>query len=217
MENNFTNQGFDFNAYNEKLKRTMGPGLYNVQTPSNDCAPCKRDIPADPSIRYQKYGNSTCPVGQSIKDDSELRGLNYKNSKCNDNYYTPGSYSTEGLCSVPGKQGARDCGFTPQESTRISNPVCNLHGTGINRWNWLCFEPQDHALENFRREGTDVRTLFKDNHTPCLEKQVDQNHFLPPMENNKFDPSYKMSTNSDLDTLSNRYSYGLTPQTKCVK
>tara|TARA_Y100000389_G_scaffold204261_1_gene255937 strand:+ start:1971 stop:2624 length:654 start_codon:yes stop_codon:yes gene_type:complete len=217
MENNFTRQGFDSCAYDEKLKRTMGPGLYQVQVPSNDIFPCKRDIPADPSIRYQQYGYSTCPAGQAIDDETELMGLNYKNSKCNNQYYQPGSYSKEGFCSVPSKVGARDCGYNPQESTRISNPPCNLHGTGINRWNWLCFEPQDHAIERFSREGTDVRTLFKDNHVPCLEKLVDESPLLPPIENNKFDPSYKVPTNNDLDTISNRYPYGLTPGSKCVK
>lgn len=210
-----TYQGYDLCAYDEKLKRTMGPGLYHVQTPSNDCMSCKRDIPADPSIRYQKYGYSTVPSGKTIDDETELKGLNYKNSKCNDNFYYPGSYSVEGF--IDGKVGARDCGYNPQESTRISNPACNLHGTGINRWAWLCYDPQENAIEGFRREGTDVRTLFKDNHTPCLEKLVDQNQFLPPKENNNFDPSYKVPKDTGLNNLANRYYYGLTPGSKCVK
>jgi hypothetical protein len=220
MENNFTNQNYDFCAYDEKLRRTMAPGLYNIQTPSNDCNSCYQDIPADPNIRYQKYGNSKCPQGNAIDDESELKGINYKNSKCNDKFYLPGSYTTNSSCNVKGVLNARDCGFQPQESTRLSNPVCNLHGTGINRWNWLCFEPQEHAIQEFSREGTDVKTLFKDNHKPCLDNIIDQNQFMPFEKNNSFDPSYKVPTDNNLNTLSNRYPYGFNSgpaASKCIK
>lgn len=213
-ENNFTNQSFDFCAYDEKLKRTMYSGLYQVQTPSNDCMSCKQGVPSDPSLRYQRYGYSSCPNGTSIDDESELRGINYKNSKCNDNYYYPGKYSSNGICNV---KGTTTCAFNPQESTRLSNPACNLHGTGINRWNWLCFDPQEHAIQEFEREGTNVRMLFKDNHTPCLEKMMDQTMMLPPKENDTFDPSYKIPKNNELNTLSNHYTYGLKPNARCGK
>lgn len=213
---NLTRQNYDGCSYEEKLKRTMGPGFYQTNKLSNDFQMCQRDVPADPSLRYQKFGYSTCVQGQTIDDESELRRLNYKNSKCNEDSYNPGSYIANGLCSVDGKVGVRDCGSNPQESTRLSNPPCNLHGTGINRWNWLCFDPQEHVLERFNREATDSKVLFKDNHVPCLEKLMDQQGLLPPEENNSFDPSWKLSKENGLNKLENKYTYGLTPQTKCV-
>jgi len=82
---------YDECTYKEKLKRTVGPGLYNLNVPYNDCADCSKDIPADPSLRYQKWGPNTCTMKESIDDSSELLGLNYKLSKCNADEYLPGT------------------------------------------------------------------------------------------------------------------------------
>ena len=38
----------------------------------------------------------------------------------------------------------KDC-YIPAEDTRLSNPSCNLRGTGWNRWEWLCLNPQDRV------------------------------------------------------------------------
>ena len=35
-----------------------------------------------------------------------------------------------------------ECGI-PAEDTRLSNPPCNLRGTGINRWEYLDRNPQE--------------------------------------------------------------------------
>ena len=36
----------------------------------------------------------------------------------------------------------QDCHLN-SEPTKLSNPPCNLRGTGWNRWEWLCQNPQD--------------------------------------------------------------------------
>ena len=41
-----------------------------------------------------------------------------------------------------------DC-FTSSEDTRLSNPPSTLRGTGINRWEWLCKNPQTDIEEPF--------------------------------------------------------------------
>lgn len=183
--NSLTN---DSCSYEEQLRRSVGPGMYMLDTPSNDRLACSQDIPADPSLRYQSYGPNTCVPGHSIDDSSELERLNYKNSKCSSDYYVPGKYSNKGLCGVPGKTPARAC-MAPQESTRLSNPPCNLHGTGWNRWEWLCFNPQDKALIPFEW-NVNATMLMKDNHVPCLEQPMDQSDALP--KSTAYDPSYSM-------------------------
>jgi len=167
-------------AYNEQLKRSIGPGMYMLNTPANDCGneSCERDIPADPYIRYQSYGPGACPPGKAIDDGSELLGLNYKSTKCAADEYMPGKYSTRGKCAPSGTSGARSC-MAPVESTRLSNPPCSLRATGWNRWEWLCWNPQDRALIPFEW-NTSYRTVVKDNHTPLIENPLDQSVFEPP-------------------------------------
>jgi len=173
-------------SYEEKLRRSVGPGMYMLGTPANDGLACSQDIPADPYLRYQTYGPNTCMPGFAVDDSSELEGLPYKNSKCSADAYVPGKYSSKGLCGVPGNTNPRACA-APQESTRLSNPPCTLHGTGWNRWEWLCYNPQDKALIPFEW-NVDANMLMRDNHKPCLEKPLDQSQLLPSAKD--MDPSY---------------------------
>lgn len=165
-------------AYDEKLRRSVGPGMYMLGTPANDCGiECTRDIPADPFLRYQGWGPNTCAPGSAVDDGSELRGLNYKASKCSADSYTPGKYSAQGTCFAKGTTDPRAC-TAPTEPTRISNPPCTLRSTGWNRWEWLCFDPQERALIPFEW-NVSYRRVVKDNHTPILEQPLDQSAFIP--------------------------------------
>ena len=64
------------------------------------------------------------------------------------------------------------------ENTRISNPSCNLRGTGWNRWEWLCENPQERVLMPFDTNISN-RLVVKDNHRPVIPKLIDQNPILP--------------------------------------
>ena len=165
-------------SYEEKLRQTTGPGMYSLATPYNDYGkPCKTDIPADPYVRYQKFGPNACAPGKAIDDSSELEGLNYKTTKCSNDQYMPGKYSVTGVCAASGKSNPRAC-LPPTEDTRLSNPPCTLHSTGWNRWEWLCWNPQDRALIPFEW-NTSYRIVAKDNFTPCFETPLDQSSFYP--------------------------------------
>jgi len=173
-----TYQSADLCSYGEKLKRSVGPGVYYLGTPSSDSGPaCNRDIPADPSLRFQAYGPNACPPGKAVDDGSELLGLRYKNTKCSTDEYLPGKYNSRGACGPAANSEPRAC-MAPQESTRLSNPPCTLHSTGWNRWEPLCWNPQDRALIPFEW-NTSYRIIAKDNHTPCIETPMDQNGFMP--------------------------------------
>ena len=177
-----TRLNYDSCSYKEKLRRTVGPGLYQLDSPANDCIECYQDVPADPSLRYQSYGHNTCSMKKAVDDSSELLGLNYKNTKCNNQEYMPGKYVKTG-CEITGNTEPREC-MVPREDTRLSNPPCTLKETGINRWEWICYDPQDKAIEEFDRIPVNYRMVAKDNHVPCIEKPMDQSVFFPNSKQN---------------------------------
>ena len=172
-----TRLNYDSCSYKEKLRRTVGPGLYQLETPYNDCLDCSQDVPADPSLRYQKYGQNMCSMKKSVDDSSELLGLNYKNTKCNAEQFVPGNYEKSG-CFIRGTTDPRQC-TAPREDTRLSNPPCTLKETGINRWEWLCYDPQERAIEAFDRVPVNYRMVAKHNHVPLIETPMDQDGFYP--------------------------------------
>jgi hypothetical protein len=161
-------------SYQEKLKRSIGPGMYMLGTPANDCAPCGKDIPNDPHLRWQSWGPGFCEPGSTVDTGSELRGLNYRNTKCASEQYLPGKYTPKqgGVCAPAGKYPIRGCA-TPTESTRLSNPPCTLRATGWNRWEWLCYDPQDKAVVPFDYLVSN-RIMVKDNHVPCIPNPQNQ-------------------------------------------
>lgn len=174
-------------SYTEKLKRTIGPGLYSLNTPYNDCSDCD-NLPSDPALQFQKYGPKTCTMKSAVDDSSELLGINYKNSKCNADLYAPGKYTATGGCEINSSKDPRKCNV-PREDTRISNPASRLRGTGINRWEWLPYDPQLRALEEFDRVPVNYRMTAKDNHVPIIDTPQDQSTFLP---------SYKAEPQEDI-------------------
>ena len=202
-----TRLNYDSCSYKEKLRRTVGPGLYQLESPYNDCRDCSQDIPADPSLRYQAYGQSTCNMKKAVDDSSELLGLNYRNTKCNAEEYIPGKYEKTG-CDIRGNTNPRAC-MAPREDTRLSNPPCTLKETGINRWEWLCFDPQERAIEGFDRIPVNYRMVAKDNHVPCIEQPADQSMFQPGNSKasmNKLDDWKKCNKDNKLYTPG--YPYG---------
>ena len=172
-------EGRDYCSYQDKLTRTIAPGMYQLNTPANDDGPCGRDIPANPHLRWQSWGPGFCEQGSTVDASSELLGLNYKQSKCPSKQYTPGAYSPTqpGVCNAAGIQDPRKC-TAPTEATRLSNPPCTLRGTGINRWEWLCYDPQDKAVVPFDYLVSN-RIMIKDNHAPVIEKVEDQTNAVP--------------------------------------
>lgn len=176
-----TSLGADACTYQEKLRRSIGPGMYMLGTPGADCKErCSKDVPADPFIRYQAWGPGTCVPGSAVDDGSELLGLNYKASKCSTDTYLPGKYNIQGQCyaGARGRSTSPRACMAPTESTRLSNPPCTLRATGWNRWEWLCWDPQERAIIPFDW-NVSYRIVSKDNHVPCLERPLDQSGFIP--------------------------------------
>lgn len=174
----FNRLRYDTGAYEHRLYESVGPGVYQTAVPKPDCdGVCVSD---DPRIRLQR----PCDAAQTVDVGSDLEGITRRATKCPAEQYLPGrgpSAPTCGLGGGLGHHGFAAKGGAPlgrcmptEEDTRLSNPPCTLRGTGINRFDPLCWNPQDRALEPWRyRDGTAYRVVVKDNHRPCLPSQED--------------------------------------------
>ena len=76
------------------------------------------------------------------------------------------------------KNHFKECVMPTREDTRLSNPPSTLRGTGWNRWEWLCLNPQERVLEPF---DFNIQTTLvaRDNHRPSLPRPVDQTLAFP--------------------------------------
>lgn len=162
----FTRNRYDVQDYNRDLYQTIRPGHFRTNLPRNDCEGCLNPNPAhNASFGGSIYANNLMDV------DSELMGLNVKNTKCPENKFNPEKANKE--FRENNKTKYDDCPNFVGESTRLSNPGCTLRGTGWNRWEWLCQNPQDKAIVPFNIElNTSIMT--KDDHRPCIPMPVDQ-------------------------------------------
>ncbi len=191
----FNRLPYDTCAYQQVLTETIGPGVYQLTTPPNSCQPCHT---FDPYVRLQSQGASLSRNTPLIDVDSEMMGITRNLTECPERKYIPSSDAAK-LCGahigggVKCQKSAKLCVdhsknpikttncFKHTEDTRLSNPPCTLRGTGWNRWEWLCRNPQDRVETPFDFEISS-RTLAKDNHRPCVPKPLDQ-HLVYPTPN----------------------------------
>jgi hypothetical protein len=195
----FNRLNYDTCTYKQILAESISPGDYLVNTPKIACEPCYQ---SNPSIRLQNIGNSISKTQYLIDIDSELIGITRKNSNCPSKKYIAECKNCKCLSGEPCGQGVttlceectkelkngkrcgdedlydyKDCHFMTDES-RLSNPPCNLRGTGWNRWEWLCLNPQERVEIPFDW-NINNRLVVKDNHRPCIPKPIDVERSLP--------------------------------------
>lgn len=172
---------YDNCSYEQVLGESLGPGFYQLTTPPNTCNPCHS---TDPRIRLQSTGVSLNQNTNLVDIDSELLGITRNFSNCNKRQFNPNDkcLNNSKLCIESEKTPIEfnDC-FKHTEDTRLSNPPCNLRGTGWNRWEWLCKNPQENIEEPFD-SLIDSRTLSKINHRPCIPKPIDQFNVYPDVK-----------------------------------
>ena len=184
---------YDLCSYKYELAQSIGEGVYQLTRPDNACKPC---ISANPWLMPQTQGVSISRNTSLIDIDSELIGISRNLSGCPDRKYIPDNTAsfqcgaqtgnvrgpscrpTDKLC-IDNTQviDAKDCGLWT-EDTRLSNPPCTLRGTGWNRWEWLCRNPQDRVVEPFDFQ-INTKIVSKDNHRPYLPTPFGQFNVYP--------------------------------------
>ena len=138
---------------------SMGPGLYRLE---DSKLKNKISYPWAPNVQLQKRGGSV--MEQNFIDvESEIHRLNRPLSNNPSLQYQPLDESnTYDMIQF------EDGGPPAEESTRLSNNAFLLKGVGINRFDWLPFDPQKNSIEPFRRLGENSVLFTLDRHeTDC--------------------------------------------------
>ena len=182
----YTGLNYDKKAYERSLKESKGVGSYFLQTPcvKTQCLPLAGE-------HVQKFGVSIDKTQPLIDIDSELMGLNRQHTKVWDEKYQPCCKSECNESGYPCGQGVIDSCRSKNENlthfpdcrsftdyTRLSQPICTMRGLGINRWEWLCLDPQERVLIPFDH-NINNRIVVKDNHRPLIPTPLDQKAGLP--------------------------------------
>jgi hypothetical protein len=163
----FSRAIYDKCAYEDRLESTAGPGAYKLSTPTVE--PCLQSIP---EFGTAAAGGHRGARQELVDIDSELMGINVAYSRCK----RPFSQAMHAPVKF------RDCATETTQSSRLNNPPCTLRCNGVNRFHLLHHDPQQRSLELPFLARTSSRTVFKDNHRPCLEQPLDATSALPPLD-----------------------------------
>lgn len=181
---------YDAGAYACEVKQSVGPGHYVLAALAPHCDAC---LPGDPRAQPgMGLSGATCRAGGGaggvpwIDVESDLHNLPRRATRAacgGGGGEAAGPYHPEQGRRLASACGAGavlpDCAGLPVEDTRLNNPPCTLRGTGWNRWEWLCQDPQDTALLPFD-VGVDTALVAKDNHRPALPCPISAAPLLPP-------------------------------------
>ena len=200
----FNRLNYDSCSYKQEISESVGPGEYQLGTPNISCVDC---FAVDPQLIMQRSGNSVSKDMPMIDVDSELLNLNRKLTNCSQKEFIPKFDKDGNIDNSIEQVHFENCNIPTRENTRLSNPACNLRGTGINRFEWLCNDPQERVLMPFETNVSN-RLVVKDNHRPILAKPIDQSIFFPTDNNEPIKvniakaPSVPISTGVNLQTSS---------------
>lgn len=167
-----TSIGSDKCAYVHDLSASMGPGQYMV---NGDVREQSLLFSTNPHVKTTH--RPAFAYGQEWVDvESDLTHRTKSLTHCPEKKHAPNRVP-EALKRATAFQ---DTSVLHTEDTKLSNPPCTLKGKGINRWEWLCEDPQLSAIEPFDRLcGISNRNIAKDRHTPCIPSLTDQLQALP--------------------------------------
>ena len=163
----FANLSYDPCAYNKSLEESLAVGKYLLDKDAT--IPSLNAFPTSPYVRLDKSGVATCTTMPMIDVDSRLMGLDRIASKC------PSSQFDD--CKAAPLPDWSDDFLSPEE-TKMSNPPCTLRGTGWNRWEWLCTDPQEKAIMGFET-NIQNKLVVRDNHRPCVPTPISQEDVHP--------------------------------------
>ena len=170
---------FDNDTYATSLRQSVGPGNYMFDTVKPHCGAC---LPLDPRINVGTSGASLCS-GNLVDVESELHNIGRRATLSPAGMYR-GDGGPPSVCPAVGGANARlqpfaTCSALSAVDTRLANPPCTLRGTGWNRWEWLCRDPQERVLLPFDAY-IDTSLVVKDNHRPSVARPLDPTLAMPP-------------------------------------
>ena len=156
---------------------SMGPGMYRLE---DTLVRNKISYPWAPNVQLQKAGGSVMDAN-FIDVESDLNNITRPLSNNPSLKYSPLDESKSfGMLKF------EDGGPPAEDSTRLTNNAFELKGVGINRFDFLPFDPQKNSIEPFRRIGENTILGVLDKHeTECkydLKQNVDVSPDTKPLD-----------------------------------
>lgn len=168
---NWTRNRADDCHISDDTRITTGPGRYTLEAPNGYC---NATFAPEPTVRQQKWGNAQVSNYGKTDVESDLFNLNRGTSKAVCGQYDP----NDNRMNSSEKMNAEEASF-PQTFARLNDPPCTLRGSGWNRFEWLCQNPQENVMIPFDWY-IPGRILHKDAHRPCIPTPLNPNPALPP-------------------------------------
>jgi hypothetical protein len=151
-DRSMTRYKHDLNKMVENNEISTGPGRWALGVPN---AYGNAVFAPDPTVRQQKWGASHDMSSTKTDVESDLRNLGRPTTRSACGQWDP---------TAPGAQrqltAMPEADF-PMTHGRLVDPPCTLRGSGWNRWEWLCQNPQENAMIPFEW-GVDSRHAVKD-------------------------------------------------------
>jgi hypothetical protein len=180
---------YDSGAYSANLRASVGPSHYVLATYAMpNCSPC---LQLDPRVALGQSGATLCGGSKMgvVDVESDLHNLTRPATRSPEGQYR-GDGGPPIVCGGGATAPLQACPGLATVDTRLVDPPCTLRGTGWNRFEWLCRDPQLNVLMPFD-SLVDTSLVVKDNHRPTLACPLDQTLAMPPGCRN-VDPSIGM-------------------------
>jgi hypothetical protein len=173
--NSLKNQGWSRRLYDgckttDDLRVTTGPGRYQLDAPPQYC---NASYAPEPTTRIQKWGAAQNGGYMKTDVESDLFNINRPTTKNVCGNYDPQNDEINQSSVVPVKEES-----FPNTFSRLVDPPCTLRASGINRWEWLCENPQEGVMIPFDWNIT-TRLQQKDQFRPCIPKPIDSAALVP--------------------------------------
>ncbi len=142
--------------------RAIGPGLYrlNESQKNNTIA-----LPWDNLTSNIDLSRTYLQNNVRVDADSELKNLSRKLSNNPGEKYSPNEFEPQNPDLNLFHNIKQSFGYS--ENMRLNEPAFELKGMIKNRFISLKKNPQDNAIEPFKREGDNTYLDLIDNHEPC--------------------------------------------------
>jgi len=172
-DRSLTRYRHDLGKMTENNEISTGPGRYMLAVPNRYG---NAAFVAEPTLLNQRWGAShdMSSTKTDVESDLTNRGRPHPRTVCGQ--YNPGDDAKKhSLTAMPEVTW-------PRNWERLTDPASTLRGTGWNRWEWLCQNPQATALLPFEHR-VESRMASKDGYlaklavgTPLATTQIAQEH-----------------------------------------
>ena len=137
----------------ENNEISTGPGRWALGVPN---AYGNAAYIPDVTTINQKWGASHIMTSTKTDVESDLTNRGRPTVRT-----TAGQYQPEEGAALASQLTAMPEAAFPQTASHLVDPPCTLRGTGINRWQWLCENPQENVMVPFEHL-VDSRHAAKD-------------------------------------------------------